>query len=495
MGDIDFDELDKAVNSLMSSADAPKAHKKAEMSSRSHAPKATTVHRRHSPALRSTPAVAKSAASKPAAKTMDMRSTQSSSASKTKSTPAARRSGRFMDVVDASSELNPIRNPIVLPARETPRKFNQFIADPEPVNIATPIQASVVAPEPESVITSPSSVPKLEKDDSDSESVQVRLVAKSVPTPSSLQMLQENPPTSAIEIMKDDSKNDDVRPAIVFGAPTPKAEEDVHPIAVNVEPKLPTSLAELAGTQLLPREEPRGDDASELTTGNFGYTNPDVADETIATTETTPAIDTSLISVEPVQVAAEDTSNESESPFLSGATIEKRPLNANPTVVSEPVARIIDTPILAKSEPLEQSDPIIDEPYPMPMIPHEQPQASEVPELASELVAIEATGRAEYELDEAPVPIKSSTDGNQKKYEHSRLERTAGPTSISQQYQAKESTGDPSHAPIYDTTEYAEPVAHPAKKKSGWIWVLVIFLILALGSGGAVALYFAGIIP
>jgi hypothetical protein len=71
---------------------------------------------------------------------------------------------------------------------------------------------------------------------------------------------------------------------------------------------------------------------------------------------------------------------------------------------------------------------------------------------------------------------------------------TAGPTSIPQQYREEPNTGDKDNGGIYDTDSYHQPLAHPAKKKSGWLWVLWIVIILIIGAGGGAALYFFGIV-
>lgn len=69
----------------------------------------------------------------------------------------------------------------------------------------------------------------------------------------------------------------------------------------------------------------------------------------------------------------------------------------------------------------------------------------------------------------------------------------AGPISIPQQYREEPSTGDQNNGAIYDTDAYHQPLAHPKKKKSGWIWVMWTALFLALGAAGGAALYFLGV--
>lgn len=68
-----------------------------------------------------------------------------------------------------------------------------------------------------------------------------------------------------------------------------------------------------------------------------------------------------------------------------------------------------------------------------------------------------------------------------------------GPISIPQQYREEPSTGDQNNGAIYDTDAYHQPLAHPKKKKSGWIWVVWTVVFLALGAAGGAALYFLGV--
>ena len=193
--------------------------------------------------------------------------------------------------------------------------------------------------------------------------------------------------------------------------------------------------------------------------------------------------------VEPAAVAdsAAPATEPLGSPFLTDAKVEKRPLNADPLAASntEPLVSIdeliktdIEEPAAAQQAVEEKGD--------------EPPIEPQVPELASDLVAIEATGKAtESETELTPqTPSSAQPSANS-----SVSSEPAGPTSIAQQYKPLESTGDQTHAAIYNAEQYPEPLAHPAKKKSGWLWVVFILALLALGSGGAVALYMSGIIP
>jgi hypothetical protein len=161
-----------------------------------------------------------------------------------------------------------------------------------------------------------------------------------------------------------------------------------------------------------------------------------------------------------------------ESPFLSDAKIEKRPLNAT----------------AAGAEKLEPTSETPTEPTPASS-GDEPPAVPQVPELNSDLIEIES---------KETVPAADMTqavDSAAASVAVAEPEKPLGPASIPQQYKATESTGDHSHAAIYDSSQYPEPVTHPAKKKSGWLWVVMVVLLLGVGAGGAVLLYNLGIIP
>lgn len=164
-----------------------------------------------------------------------------------------------------------------------------------------------------------------------------------------------------------------------------------------------------------------------------------------------------------------------ESPFLADTKVEKRPLNSNLGLELEEAAKEeIDG---ANEAPLSESSDSIETDSDEPPI---YPTA---PELSGDLVAIES-GQA-----------GGSTQAIESASQAEAPSAPLGATSIAQQYKAKESSGDQSHAAIYDAAQYPEPLSHPAKSKSGWLWVLWVTVLLGIGAGGAVLLYVLGIIP
>lgn len=143
---------------------------------------------------------------------------------------------------------------------------------------------------------------------------------------------------------------------------------------------------------------------------------------------------------EPEAPAAEEAPAPLESPFLSDAKVEKRPLGAFSAVES------------AMSAPAT-------EPTPEPEAP-----AAPVTEPAPEMPV------------EAPAPVEEVP--------------SSIPASITQQYKEQPSTTDQPSGAIFDTEAYHQPLAHPTKSKSGLWVVLWIVGLIVVGGGLGAAVYF-----
>jgi hypothetical protein len=174
-----------------------------------------------------------------------------------------------------------------------------------------------------------------------------------------------------------------------------------------------------------------------------------------------------------------------ESPFLADAKVEKRPLNPGTPldsaletpqseVASEPTELVADEPSgdTTPEEPQKGED--------------EPPTTPQVPELDSDLVAIESNEQVE---------VTQATETADAAEQVGTPSVPLGASSIAQQYKTTPSTGDQSHAAIYDASQYPQPVAHPAKHRSSWWWVLWVILLLGVGAGGAILMYNLRIIP
>lgn len=205
---------------------------------------------------------------------------------------------------------------------------------------------------------------------------------------------------------------------------------------------------------------------------------------------------------------AVDSSPPMSSPFLAGAQVDKRPLGGSEASLGdinamlsqelsgdkpEPNIETDNTQEVAESEEVDQSGQIggvtLEDQLPPSSAPAPMPA-----ELASDLVAIEAAEASTavpIDIEETtPLPAPETTPPVEQTVE--QLNPVAG--SIPQQYAEQPSTGDQTHTPIYDTEAQAQPLAHPAKKKSGWLVLLWIFLLAILGSAAGIALYMFKII-
>ena len=368
MKDLDFDELDRAVNSLMSrSGNAPvEPEKQTTTDVVSTPPSVPSRPLAPTPAVTQTPSVDVPTRSTVSLSAPSRTTTQTPSANTSSvSMPslATKRSGRFMDVVHPSSDMT--KAPIVTPSTT------------EKVTL-TPINTDV-APEPEQT-------KGVDESTISSSSSAIAPSADAWPDP--------------IEFHEQTSDTQD--------SPEPVSQSDVQ-----------------------------------------------------ATTEPTQA--------EISPVVTPTTVEPSPSPFITDAKVDKRPLGG----------AVSDTPLLSPaSAPTATEDKMSSDPQVPSSDDAQTPPKVELPaELHSDLLAVESD-------EAAKLPPVATTPPSA---------ATAGPVSISQQYKKQENSRDSSHAAMYDNA--AQPLAHPAKKKSGWLGVVLIILIIVALVGVAAAAYFMGYIP
>jgi hypothetical protein len=171
---------------------------------------------------------------------------------------------------------------------------------------------------------------------------------------------------------------------------------------------------------------------------------------------------------------------------------------AQPSVKSTPS----ENQVAGMAKPLEQDmsqlpdSPFLDnakvEKRPLGAFSAEPSVSTEVPSTTTEPTSpggTEATDSAEYPV-ETDMPLPAELQDNLLSIEDDEGSVAATPTSITQQYTEQPSTGDQPAGAIFDADAYHKPLAHPAKKKSGWLIVLWIFLLLVVGAGTGAAVYF-----
>ncbi|HCR55739.1 TPA: hypothetical protein DIV49_02095 [Candidatus Saccharibacteria bacterium] len=166
-----------------------------------------------------------------------------------------------------------------------------------------------------------------------------------------------------------------------------------------------------------------------------------------------------------------------ESPFIADAKVEKRPLGGEPATAEASTDLTPDLKLEDEKPTDEDTTEAVTEPAPTAPVEN-QPMPAE---LSGDVVHVESDNPLE------------DTDSPRDK-EESQAKNAPAVTSISQQYKEQASSGDQDHTAIYDVANYSEPLAHPAKKKASWLWVVWILLLLALGVGGAITLYLMGVI-
>lgn len=203
----------------------------------------------------------------------------------------------------------------------------------------------------------------------------------------------------------------------------------------------------------------------------------------------------SLQSIE-APTAAESTSDERNdsvepltSPFLADAKVEKRPLGA-------PASEVAVAP-----QPNSEAEAIAEEPVERTVDTGNQPPAAPLPEeLQGDVMAIESDSPdvpdTLAESQDTPAPEDASIEETTVKAPKAEAAAPtpAAPTlmgsgSIPQQYREEPSTSDQTTGSIYDTASYHQPLEHPAQKKTGWLWVLWVVILLILGAGGGALAY------
>jgi hypothetical protein len=147
-----------------------------------------------------------------------------------------------------------------------------------------------------------------------------------------------------------------------------------------------------------------------------------------------------------------------ESPFLTDAKVEKRPLGA-----------------FSAAEPAKDETPLLE-------APDEERLPATTEEVANDTPEPEVPTAPEVEPETSPVvddPIPAVED-----------EPSNVPTSITPQYKEHPSS-EAASGPMYDTESYHQALVHAPAKKSGALIVVWIVALIVLGAaGGAVAYFF-----
>lgn len=170
----------------------------------------------------------------------------------------------------------------------------------------------------------------------------------------------------------------------------------------------------------------------------------------------------------------QDSSELPESPFLTDAKVDKRPLGA----FSGGVANTDIDIQIAEGFSGEVS------------LPANIDQSGEVSlpaELSDDLLSIEASGtttRVEQPQVITQAPQISQTPAQP--IVNTNISSSPAATTAA----AQSSVDNQATASIYDTSNYHKTISHPAKRKDGWMWIVWILALLVIGAGAGAAVYF-----
>ena len=222
-------------------------------------------------------------------------------------------------------------------------------------------------------------------------------------------------------------------------------------------------------TLVMPDRPSRQQNVSPIQSNNSLMT-PDVNRTTTQPSTTIPPI--------PMNVTVNTPPVSSESiqdyPFITDAKVDKRPLGAFSTEESVVITpTLTNIPTRDEEKPDNTAKSAVNEGITKSPVDVESPLPAE---LQSDLLLIES-GNA-TNIDETMSDDNLATAAT-----------VAATSSINQQYTEKPSTGDQKSGAIYDTKSYHKSMTKPVGKKSGWMWVMWIVLLLVVGAGAGAAVY------
>lgn len=188
-----------------------------------------------------------------------------------------------------------------------------------------------------------------------------------------------------------------------------------------------------------------------------------------------------------------DDSELPESPFLTDAKVDKRPLGA---FSGDPQA-------LANAMP---SQPVVTSNEPAVLgTQNNTSVTSGLPdELRDDLLRIESTDTVERPVVPAanpvtmtppapasiPVAPQVATPAAMPVGQPAVVSQPSQPNQPVQPGQPAALATDPNTTSIYDTSAYQKTIAHPAHQTAGWMWIVWILALLAIGGGAGAVVYF-----
>ena len=463
MTDIDFDELDRAVNSLMQQGSG-----KSPVSTPEVAPESVSAD----------PAVSSETAPAP----------QEAAPATPQDTP---------EIAPASAPEPPVEPPVDEAASVTAPELES-----EPAAPAQDIPAAPVTSTAPTIPATPASPPLATKRSSG------RFM--DIVAPASVAAAPK-PRASHVGVALQPTM--DVVPPTASAAPVAPVEEEFTAVSMTEPEELRASVPRLRLQPTVPEEELIPDDVTSdisMMSRMAGELEALEAQDLFGEEEEKAATPTEESTSSPAPAPL-------ESPFVPGAVVDKRPLGNTPS--TEATSEKAD----AQDEPIEPAP--VPEPAPVQDLWGETEDDERLeteplaPELDKDLMALESGASVSVEdidddeqiganiddtpevasgsdpesepkvpIDEAPVAAKNPVADSSTAT--SKPTATVVGGDIPQQYTA-DLDSEPEPAPVYHAASQVPELTHKEKKKSGWLSVVMIFLLFILGgAGGAAAWYF-----
>lgn len=193
----------------------------------------------------------------------------------------------------------------------------------------------------------------------------------------------------------------------------------------------------------------------------------------------------------------DETANSLESPFLTDAKVEKRPLGAFSSADTD--LPLIEDPIPADQvqAPAVPAQTATEAPVEAPAeTPAETPAVTSSDAPAETPAIPEAPATPEIDLDTVAMTPATSTEDLHELHQdvlsldgHGQ-EVPVGPTSITQQYKEQPQIANEPAGSIFDTEAYHQPLTHTAKKHSGALIAVWIVALILVGAGVGAGIYF-----
>lgn len=172
-----------------------------------------------------------------------------------------------------------------------------------------------------------------------------------------------------------------------------------------------------------------------------------------------------------------------DTPFIDGSTIEKRPLGAFSVDTADTDGSLLAVP----EAPVETVD---DEILATEQVPSAETESETKHDEEGDDLLVEREAQTPVDVDIVPEELK----GDIVAVESTPVDTAAQPAlaggSIQQQYTEKIQSPTDEPTPVFDTTQYHQPLKHTPKQKSGWTGVVLIILFIVAGVGAGAAVYF-----